>query len=173
MSRIVMIIAHSMFRDEELFHTKAQLEKDGHEVTVASSRKGICEGSRGGQATAEITLEEINIAQTDALVFVGGPGTPEYFENDLAHKLAGDFLTGGKILAAICISPVVLAKAGLLREKRATVFSSGAQVLEENGAIYTAEEVTADGNIVTGNGPASAVKFAQKISELLADGRKN
>ena len=168
MPRIVMIIASSLFRDEELFDTKAQLEKDGHEVTVASSRSGMCDGSRGGSAKAEITLDEINTEETDALVFVGGPGASEYFENMTAHRLAGEMLSSERILAAICIAPVILAKARLLKGRRATVFSSGANVIEENGAVYTGEDVTADGNLVTGNGPASAVEFAQKISELLA-----
>lgn len=168
MRRIVMIIACSMFRDEELFHTKEQLEKDGHEVVVASSRTGFCEGSRGGSAVAQITIDEISIDETDALVFVGGPGASEYFENSTAHKLAEEILLKDKVLAAICIAPVILAKAGLLKGRKATVFSSGEKELERCGAFYTGDMVTVDENIVTGNGPASAVSFAKRITEALA-----
>ena len=167
-----MLIARSLFRDEELFDTKAQLEKDGHKVTVASSRKGFCEGSRGGSAIAEISIGEIDPGKIEALVLVGGPGTSEYFDDPAVHRLAGGMLRQGRILAAICIAPVILAKAGLLKGRRATVFSSGAKVLIENGAEYTGEDVTADGILVTGNGPASAVRFARKISELLEEGRE-
>ncbi|MDD4428952.1 MAG: DJ-1/PfpI family protein [Paludibacter sp.] len=167
MANIVMVIAHSMFRDEELFDTKAELERNGHHVTLASSIIGICDGSRGGTAVAEILVEDINLSEVDALVFIGGPGASEYFENKIIHKLAREIVESDKLLAAICIAPVLLAKADLLDGKKATVFSSGAKVIEENGALYTGDAVTVDGKIVTGNGPKSAVAFAKKIAEIL------
>ena len=79
-----------------------------------------------------------------------------------------------KVLAAICISPIILTKAGVLKGKKATVWSSPLdkswiKVLQESGqAIYQEEDVVVDGKIITANGPAAAGRFGQAIVEVLA-----
>ena len=72
-----------------------------------------------------------------------------------------------KIIAAICIAPVTLANAGILNGKKATVFPSGKNDLIRNGAKYTGDSVTVDGNIITANGPMAAEAFGKKIVEML------
>jgi protease I len=74
MAKVLMIIAPERFRDEELFITKEELEKDGHETVIASTIKGICAGSRGGFAIATLTLNEVHTGDYDAVVFVAGGG---------------------------------------------------------------------------------------------------
>lgn len=167
MAKIVMIIAPSQFRDEELFETARELERNGHQVSVASRELKLCRGSKGKTTMPDLTIDMINLSQTDALVFVGGGGAQEYFEDMKIRKLVLDVYNAGKIVGAICIAPVILANAGLLKGKKATVFNSEAAHLVEKGAIYTGEPVTQDGRIVTANGPASSVGFGHKISELL------
>lgn len=168
MANIVMVIARSFFRDEELFVTKNEFEKNGHNVTIASSKIGVCRGSEGGATVAEILLEDIDVKNIDALVFVGGSGTEEFFDSYKAHSLASEMKKSGKVLAAICIAPVLLARAGLLKGVNATVYPSGASDLKMYGANYTGDDVTVDRNIVTGNGPQSAFSFAHKVLELLS-----
>ncbi|MHB8962836.1 MAG: DJ-1/PfpI family protein [Saccharofermentanales bacterium] len=169
MANIIMVIAQSMFRDEELFVTKAELERLGHTVQVASRKLEICRGSRGGSAMPDMTIFGIKPEEFDAIVLVGGGGASEYFEDSHIHELAGGFEREDKIVGAICIAPVILAKAGILRGRRATVFPSGADDLARNGASYTGDAVTQDGRIVTGNGPQSSELFARQISKALND----
>ncbi len=169
MADIVMIIAQSMFRDEELFVTKERLGQLGHNVTVASRRQQPCQGSRGGTAMPDMTVGAIRSGDFDAIIFVGGGGASEYFADEAVHRLAADFDREGKVVAAICIAPVILANAGLLSGRRATVFPSGAEDLRRGGADYTGETVTRDGRIVTGNGPQSAREFAERVSETLGE----
>ncbi|MHB1452976.1 MAG: DJ-1/PfpI family protein [Saccharofermentanales bacterium] len=167
MADIIMVIAQSMFRDEELFVTKAELHKLGHSVQVASRKLEICRGNRGGTAMPDMTVMDIRVEDFDAIVFVGGGGASEYFDDSYVHSLAVNFQNAGKIVSAICIAPVILANAGILKGKRATVFPSGAGDLIKNGASYTGDAVTQDGRIVTGNGPASSALFARQVSKAL------
>jgi len=162
-----MIIAPERFRDEELFVTKEELEKAGHETVIASITKGICPGSRGGRATATLALAEVQVRDYDAVVFVGGGGAKTYFANEVALRLAQEMCRQGKIIAAICLAPVILANAGVLKGKNATVAGTEAKTIERKGAKYTGPGVTVDGRIVTGNAPKSSKLFGQKISELL------
>jgi protease I len=167
MAKILMIIAPERFRDEELFVTKDELEKAGHATVIASSKKGICPGSRGGFATATIALAEVRTQDYDAVVFVGGGGAKLYFANEEALRIAKEMYQKKTVVAAICLAPVILANAGLLAGKNATVAGTEAKTLEGKGARYTGPGVMVDGNIVTANAPKSSTLFGQKINELL------
>jgi protease I len=65
-----------------------------------------------------------------------------------------------------------LAKAGVLKGKKATVWSSSldrgpVKILKENGVIYEDKDVVQDGKIITANGPGAAEEFGQKLAEAL------
>ena len=165
--KVVMVIAHKNFRDEELFVTKQTLEKKGVQVVVASSALTLAKGMLGGSYKPDILIKDINIDDYDALVFVGGMGATEYWNNEIAHNLARAALEKNKIVAAICIAPVTLAKAGLLKGKKATVWSSEANQLKSLGAIYTGKSVERDGLIITANGPQAAEEFGKAILAAL------
>lgn len=167
MAKILMIIAPERFRDEELFITKEELDKAGHETVIASIAKGICPGSRGGFATATLTLNEVQTRDYDAVVFVGGGGSKMYFTNEEVLRIAKEMYKKKTVVAAICLAPVILANAGILTEKNATVAGTEAKTIESKGANYTGPGVTVDGKIVTGNAPKSSRLFGQKIDELL------
>jgi protease I len=167
MAKVLMIIAPERFRDEELFVTKEELEKDGHETVIASIVKGICPGSRGGFATATLTLNEVQTEDYEAVVFVGGGGSKIYFANEEVLRIAKEMYKRKLVVAAICLAPVILANAGVLKGKNATVAGTEAKTIESKGAKYMGPGVTVDGNIVTGNAPKSSRLFGQKINELL------
>jgi protease I len=167
MATILMVIAPERFRDEELFVTKEELEDAGHTTVVASSKKGKCLGSRGGFATAVQVLDDVRTADYDAVVFVGGGGSKVYFANREALRIATEMHAMGKVVAAICLAPVILANAGLLKGRNATVAGTEAKTIEFKGARYCGPGITVDGNIITGNGPKSSRLFGEKINELL------
>jgi protease I len=167
MAKVLMIIPPERFRDEELFQTKAELEKAGHIILIASTLKGICPGSRGGQAEAELTLDEILVEEYDAVVFVGGGGSKLLFNNTLAQSIAREMFRQGKVVAAICLAPVILANAGILKNKKATVAGTEAKTIEQLGATYMGPGVTVDGNLITANAPKASRLFGEKICEMI------
>jgi len=164
MSKILFVIAHDNFRDEECFDTKDALKDQ--EVIIASTETTPATGSLGGTITPDITIDEAlnRINEFDAVVFIGGPGANVYFDNQTAHQI---IQKAKNIIAAICIAPVTLAKAGVLKGKKATVWDDGKKtqvnILENAGATYVAEDVVIDGNIITANGPKAAKKFGEAI----------
>lgn len=169
MKPILFIIAPKDFRDEELFITQAELEKSGFHTTIASSIKGECIGSKGGTAISTCLLDEINTNDYATIIYIGGLGSRVYFDNPKAIALAKEMYNSGRPVAAICIAPVILAKAGLLYHKKATVFSSEIETIEAHGAYYTGMDVTVDDNIITAYGPQSALRFAKRIIEKLKE----
>jgi protease I len=85
----------------------------------------------------------------------------------VAYKVVNDAVNRNKILAAICIAPVTLAKAGALKGKRATVWSSESGQLKAGGAIYTGKNVEKDANIITAAGPFAAKEFGEELVKAL------
>jgi len=169
---VVMVIAFKNFRDEEYFVPKQILYVAGADVKTASTQKGLASGAEGGQAQIDLLINEINPADFDAVVFIGGPGALEYLDNENSYKLIKDTVSKGKLLAGICITPTILAKAGALEGKKATVYSapmdkSAVKILEDNGAIYEEKSVVAAGSIITASGPEAAEEFGMKITEVL------
>ncbi len=170
--KVVMVIAFRNFRDAEYFVPKGILEKAGAEVKTASNKIGVAIGAEGGDVVVDFLISDLNPADFDAVIFVGGPGCLENLDNEDSYRIAKETAANNKVLAAICVSPVILAKAGVLQGKRATVWSSimdkgPIKTLEEQGAIYIPRTVVIEGKIITGNGPAAANEFGEKIVEGL------
>ena len=167
--KVLLVVAPGNFSDEELFETKAELEAAGAETAVASKKTGTITGTLGGKASATLALSDVAPGDYDAVVFVGGSGSAAYFNDRDALNIAKEAAGKGKVLAAICIAPSILANAGVLRGKKATAFGSEAPNLRAKGASYTGQPVTVDGKIITGNGPGAAKEFGRKIAEALAE----
>ncbi len=165
--RILMIIAPSDYRDEELDIPKALFQENGYHVTIASNGVKKASGMLGGTTEVDLNLNEINVSDFDAVVFVGGPGSSIYFNNATAHKIAFEAYKSKKILGAICIAPSILANAGVLTGKQATSFPSETSNLKQKNVNYTGNDVTIAGNIVTASGPEAAKKFGETILSLL------
>lgn len=172
--RILMIIAFEDFKDEEYFKSRAILEKAGVKIKITSDNIGTARGVDGGEVNVEFELSKVDVSQFDGIVFIGGPGALKHLDNDKSYKITKAAISQNKILAAICISPIILGRAGILKGKKATVWTNPfdknpQKILEDNGAIYQEERVVVDGNIITGNGPAAAEEFGQKIVEALSN----
>lgn len=168
--KALLIIAEEGYQDKEYGAPKRILEEAGIEVITGSKKIGICRGSFVGTAEATISLNEIDVSKYDAVIFIGGPGARQYQKDVQAHLIAQEALNQNKILAAICIAPTILAYAGVLNGRKATVYNKDGKsykILEKNGAIFVDEDVVVDGKIVTASGPPAAEKFGRKIVELL------
>ena len=167
MTKVVMVIAPHEFRDEELFETKEVLESKNIKVDIASVGVKEAKGKLGGKAKVNLEVSAIHPNEYDGIVFVGGAGAKIYFEDFTVQELAIEFYTKGKVVAAICIAPSILANADLLVGIKATSFESERENLVDKGAEYTGEDVTVDGSIITANGPDAAEEFGEKIAESL------
>jgi len=166
--KVLMIVAAEGFQDDEFSQPYNLFSKLGATVKIACSRKGkAAQGKFGRQVTPDFALTECKADDYDAIVFIGGPGASEYFDSAAAHALAREASAKGKVLGAICIAPVILAHAGLLKDKKATVFPSGEDLLVNQGAKLIKQNVVVDGRIVTAVGPQAARQFAEAIIQLL------
>ena len=172
--KIAIIIAFKNFKDIEYSIIQNVFLGSGVKILTISSQKGVAIGSDGGDAKIDLDTSEVKVEDFDALVFIGGEGMGKDLDNKKFQKIVQDFVEKGKILGAICISPALLAKAGVLKGKKATVWSAplnkeAIKILKENEAIYEDKDVVVDGKIVTANGPMAAAEFAKTVLQLLTE----
>jgi protease I len=167
MQPVLLIIPPERYRDEELFITKEELEREGFKTVVASTRLGECPGSRGGTVVSELAIDNITESDFKAIIFIGGGGSKLLFKNESALRIAKEANSQAKVIGAICLAPVILANAGVLINKKATVAGTESRTIEQKGATYTGPGVTVDGNIVTANAPKSSKLFGETICRIL------
>jgi len=166
--KALFVIAPKGFRDEEFQVPTTMLKAQGCKVTVASLTTAVARGMLGARVKPDIALADVKAADYDLVVFVGGVGARVYFDHPGAHAVAKQAAAAGKLVGAICIAPSVLARAGLLKGKRATAWPSQRRDLVAHGAKWDDGPVVKDGKIVTANGPRAARRFGQALIEALA-----
>lgn len=174
MATILFVIAREGFRDEEYFIPREVLAAAGHTVVTASNEKtgAVAIGSHGGEAHIDAHVADVKADAFDAVAFAGGPGAVENLDNEESYRLIRETVAAHKLLGAICIAPTILAKAGVLRGKKATVWTSPTDkdpiaILESNGAMYTDAPVVEDDNIITANSPKAAHAFGEALAARL------
>ena len=75
--------------------------------------------------------------------------------------------SAGKIVAAICAAPIVLAEAGIMAGKTCTGYPMAMVKDALANANYTGGKAERDGNIVTGKGPGAAFDFSLELAIAL------
>lgn len=119
-------------------------------------------GSHGIGVITDKTIDGDDLNNYDAIVLPGGmPGAVNLKDNIRVIDLVKDYYAGGKIVAAICAAPIVLAKAGIVNGKMITSYPSFDKALDN--CIYKEEPVVVDGNVITSRGPATSLLFAYEI----------
>ncbi|MDD3042724.1 MAG: DJ-1/PfpI family protein [Methanosarcinaceae archaeon] len=168
--KVLFVIAQEEFRDEEFFIPKEIFETGGIEVTVAAESTETAKGVLGGTIKSDIRISEANASDYDAIVISGGPGSRKFlWDNEKLRLLVKKAYEQEKVLAAICISPVVLARAGVLEGKKSTVFRNPATLreLEDSGALYEDKNVVVSGKVITGRDPESSKAFGKAVLDVL------
>ena len=164
---VAIVVPMRDFKDEEYNDLVDILMQNGIIHEVIASASGECVGVNGLRLDAIYSFDQADTDRYSCMAMIGGPGTDAYIHNDSLHDLARRFLEIDKIVAAICWAPAILANAGLLMKKNATVWEGAKNELLTHGANYTGEAVTVDGNILTADGPNSTIKFANTLVDML------
>ena len=133
---------------------------------VALSGADTVTGSHGITVRADRAFAGTDFDAYDGVLLPGGqPGTNNLAADGRVSDLLRQFRSAGKLTAAICAAPTVLAKAGLLEGRRAVCYPG----LEEKltGAKTSADPVAVDGTVITSRGVGTAIPFALALVEYL------
>ena len=119
-------------------------------------------GSHKISFQADFSMSQVDWEDYDGIILPGGlPGTTNLGADERVIKLVRDFASAGKLVAAICAAPSVLAKAGILSGKRATSNPGFADKMGD--CDYLTDKVVRDGNIITSRAMGTAFAFGLAI----------
>lgn len=170
MSKKALIIMADGFEDIEAVAPIDVLNRVGVEVTIAGLQNRPIKAAYGIIIVPQMGIDGVE-GLFDCVILPGGRKNAESLADSptVIEKIRRHH-DSGKLVAAICAAPshVLGEAAGILKGKRATGDPGFDDRLAAAGAIVTKEQVTVDGNIVTGNGPGAAMLFALMLAERLA-----
>lgn len=136
--------------------------------TVSITGDLYVESAHGVSIKADMLIEDADMSDADLIMLPGGlPGATNLNAHNGVKKAIIEQNARGKMIGAICAAPMVLGGIGLLQGRRATCYPGFEKYLE--GAEYTHELCTVDGNITTGEGPAAALPYAYTLLAALTD----
>ena len=168
MKRVLMPLAPG-FEEIEALAVVDILRRAGAEVVMAGTVAGPVEGRNGIRVLADTTLDEAAGAEGagfDMIVLPGGAkGTENLKKDKRVRRLIESFAKRKGFVTAICAAPTVLSAIGVTRGRTVTSHPGvRAELVNEN---VIDDRVVVDGNIITSQGPGTAVEFAFALVEAL------
>lgn len=114
------------------------------------------------------TADQIKVSEYDAVFIPGGAWNPDNLRYDKdVIRFIQDFFKAGKLTAAICHAPVVLASANILKGKKLTGYWNIQTDLTNAGGIVSDVPVMVDGNLITSRHPIDVADFSRAVADWL------
>lgn len=175
MKKIAVFLADG-FEEIEAIDVVDILRRGGFHCDCVSLQDRMVRGSHDVRIQADSIIND-DINNYDMIVLPGGlPGATNLRDDqrviEYVRQFAGDT---SKYVAAICAAPIVLAKAGVINNRKVTSYPRDdiRAALKESGATVLEETVVVDGNIITSRGPATTFAFAYAIVDILGGDSKS
>jgi protease I len=170
----ILMIATDGFENDELFQPRQALIDAGATVTLASIALDPIRGEKNGEKadsiTPDMTLDDVDTEQFDALVIPGGVSNPDKMRmEERAIEIVEEFMDDDKIVAAICHGPWLLVEADAIDGRQVTGWPSVRTDLENAGATVLDQEVVIDGKLITSRKPDDIPAFNKAIIAALAE----
>lgn len=167
MNKKIFAIIADGFEEIELIGVVDVLRRLNVEVNLAALGKEIkVTGAHGITIEADCFLDEVGFEAYDGVFLPGGmPGSLNLYNSDAVRDILLAMDDCGQLIIAICAAPMVLSKAGLLKDEKFTMYPDMDEYL--NGEEYTSDFVEISGNIVTGKGPGAVFHVAAAIASCL------
>jgi 4-methyl-5(b-hydroxyethyl)-thiazole monophosphate biosynthesis len=167
MAKTAVVLLAEGFEEVEAIAPVDVLRRAGVRVTLAGVHSLLVKSSRNIRVQADVLLKDIQDLP-DAVILHGGiPGTTNLAKSEEVAKFVQKVNAAGKLVAAICAAPAeVLAPLGILDGKKATCYP-GCESGFSSKMVHLQKSVVTDGNVITSQGPGSALEFSLEIVRKL------
>lgn len=157
------------FEEIEALATIDLLRRAGIKIDMVGVVGTVMEGGQGVKVMMDKKINDIHTDDYEGIVLPGGgKGVENLGRSKLVIDAIKKLNDDGKLVAAICYSPSLLAKVGVLENRKATIYPG-----KEREIPYPREgKVVVDNNIITSQGPGTTIDFALAIIKYLVGPEK-
>ncbi|HWB67810.1 MAG TPA: type 1 glutamine amidotransferase domain-containing protein [Mycobacteriales bacterium] len=164
---IAFLVATEGIEQVELVEPWKAVEQAGGTPKLVAPEAGKVQAfnhlDKADQFDVDVTVDDANAADYDALVLPGGVANPDQLRTvDAAVAFAKSFFTDGKPVAVICHGPWTLVEADVVRDRTLTSWPSVQTDIRNAGGTWVDEEV-----VVCTAGPNTLVS-SRKPDDLKA-----
>lgn len=121
----------------------------------------------------ELVYPDVDLEEFDALAISGGRRDAGFLDDAYSpqfQEIINKFANGGKIIAAICMGVMPIAKSGLLKGRSATTYPGKRQEeLKQMGINVKNLSIVIDNNFITSSSPSTGLDVAFTLLEKLTD----
>ncbi len=162
----ILVIISDGFEEIETITPIDILRRLDFKVIVAGLDKKIITGAHKIKIEADCTVDQVDYKYYQAVIIPGGlPNATTLRDNEDVKELIRHIYQEGGVASAICASPIVLYKAGVLAGKKVTSYPDFEEVF--SNSVYTGGNIEVDGRIITARGAGQSVLFSAEIAKSL------
>jgi protease I len=168
-STVCVFLPQQMFASDEFEPCLRQLSRAGLYARVAAHETTAADGMNRVMVRPDIRLRDVRTEDFAALILIGGSGASLYWDDSLLHAKCREFHRAGRIVAGIGIAPIAMARAGIMKNRRATVFRDRSAVgyMRDAGARVNLRGLVQDGNLLTAAGTEQAAELGRAVARAL------
>ncbi|NUN11297.1 type 1 glutamine amidotransferase [Candidatus Micrarchaeota archaeon] len=163
----IAIVVEDDYQVLEVWYPLLRFREEGFTVDVFGFDKEEYDSKEGYPIEANRAFKELQAKNYDCVVIPGGYAPDRLRRYKEVVSFVREMNDRGKVVAAICHGPWVLASADVLRGKKATCFFSIKDDVVNAGAKYSDEEVVVDGKLVTSRKPDDLPAFCKAVIKIL------
>jgi protease I len=173
----IAILATDGFEQVEMTDPQQALQQAGAQTHLISPKSGAIKGWNhtewGNEFPVDVTLDQANPSDYDALLLPGGVMNPDKLRmNQQAVQFVKSFFDAGKPVAAICHGPWTLIEAGVVEGRTLTSYESIKTDLKNAGANWVDREVVTENGLVTSRKPDDIPAFNKAMIGLFSQQRE-
>jgi len=156
------------FEDIEALAVIDILRRAGIQIDIVGVPGTVITSKSGVRVMVDKKLSEMKAEDYDGIVLPGGKAVEILGRTSSLLDTIKKLDARKKLIAAICIAPSILAKTGILDSRKATIYPG----FEKELPRPRGDKIVVDENIITSQGPGTAIEFALKIIEILKGQQK-
>lgn len=161
---MIYVILADGFEDIEALEPIDIMRRAGLDVKTAALNGKTARSAHGATVCADINICDIDKGNMQMLVLPGGAGHVLLDKSEAVDSLINYAHENDIYISAICASPSLLGKRGLLKGKKYICFPGFEQYCTDG--ILTDKQAVLDGKILTAKGAGAAADFGFEIVTL-------
>jgi len=163
----IAVLVEDQYQVLEVWYPYFRLREEGFETVLVGTGKGAYKSKEGYPADEELSIQNANPEDFDAVVIPGGYAPDRMVRDEDMVNLVKKAVNKCCVIGAICHGPLMLVEADIIKNKKVTGFKSIRTPLKLAGGILMNNKVVTDGNIITAQDAEDVVKFTKAIIVLI------